>query len=249
MPDRLYISSATVISNNSVYKNGQEIFSGPQGSEVAEFLNAAYKSFRLSYPKFYKMDNLCKLGWLAAEVLMHVNTENEPKEMGNQKPDPGSVSVLLCNASSSLDTDRRYFQTVNQMASPALFVYTLPNIVIGEICIRNGWKGENAFLITENFDAAFFYEQVRLLLSDEQNRICVCGWVELLGQEYKACLFAVEKVNGGQNINFTKKNIESVFNSPGKTIFKGQIKKHFVKSNPSNSIYERVDEQFKGTGN
>jgi hypothetical protein len=138
--------------------------------------------------------------------------------------DPGSITILLCNASSSLDTDTRYYQTVDQMASPALFVYTLPNIVIGEICIRNGWKGENAFFITETFEPSFLYEQVHLLLSDENNRACICGWVEVMGNEYKVGMFAVEKEEEGQNVIFTKRNIEKIFNNPAQTVFGTDIK-------------------------
>jgi hypothetical protein len=171
------------------------------------------------------MDNLCKLGWLCSEVLVNFKTGDElQSDERTQNSDPGSVAVLICNSSSSLDTDIRYYQTVDQMASPALFVYTLPNIVIGEICIRNGWKGENAFFITEYFEPSFLYEQVQLLLTDENNRTCICGWIELMGNEYKACMFAIEKHDDGQSINFTKRNIEKVFNNPANTVFENDIK-------------------------
>lgn len=225
MTEPLYISSTCVISNDAVYKNGQKVFADHGAKDVLEFLNNAYKGLQLSYPKFYKMDNLCKLGWLSAEVLVNFKTGEELQD-GARIPnaDPSSVAVLLINSSSSLDTDIRYYQTVDQMASPALFVYTLPNIVIGEICIRNGWKGENAFFISESFEPAFLYDQVRLMFSDEYNRTCICGWVELLGNDYKSCLFSVEKENDGQSINFTKRNIEKVFNNPANTFFENDIK-------------------------
>lgn len=34
------------------------------------FFTALYKSLGISYPKFYKMDPLCKLGFLGAEILL-----------------------------------------------------------------------------------------------------------------------------------------------------------------------------------
>ena len=79
---------------------------------------------------------------------------------------PEDIGVVLANANSSLDTDIKYFETVKDIASPALFVYTLPNIVIGEICIRHNFKGENAFFIFEEFDAGFIQQYVSNLINN-----------------------------------------------------------------------------------
>lgn len=84
------------------------------------------------------MDDLCKLGYVAAEYLLEGKTF-APLEMG----------MLLANAASSLHTDIRHQQLIDregdQAASPAVFVYTLPNVVSGEICIRHKIQGENTF--------------------------------------------------------------------------------------------------------
>jgi hypothetical protein len=132
------------------------------------------------------MDGLSKLGFLATEVLLKSNIEikNYPAE---------EVGIVLSNASASLDTDIKYYKTVSDFASPALFVYTLPNIVIGEICIRHGFKGENAFFISEKFDAPFIVEYVDNLINNNILQCCICGWVELLKDSYKAALFLVDK--------------------------------------------------------
>ena len=78
--------------------------------------------------KFYKMDNLCKLGYVAAGYLLK-DTNYRPKEIG----------IILANASSSLDTDCKHQAIINKegdkAASPAVFVYTLPNVVLGEILL------------------------------------------------------------------------------------------------------------------
>ena len=89
------------------------------------------------------MDNLSKLGWLASEVLLKNSFDKE-----NYQPE--EIGIVLANANSSLDKDIKYWESVQDMASPSLFVYTLPNIVIGEICIRNHFKGENALYIPRN---------------------------------------------------------------------------------------------------
>jgi hypothetical protein len=180
-----YITASCVIRNNRIYRDGEIVWEhSPAGP--GDFLQSCYQHFGLQYPKFYKMDHLSKLGWLAAELLLtdgFDKAEYPPEEM----------AVVLSNANSSLDTDYRYFATVADIPSPALFVYTLPNIVIGEICIRHKFKGENAFFITESFDAAFIERYVRDLMETGIARACICGWVDVLGDACAAALFLIEK--------------------------------------------------------
>ncbi len=150
------------------------------------------------------MDNLGKLGWLANEVLLQNNFVKE-------KYQPEDVGVVLSNAGSSLDTDIRFYETAKDIASPALFVYTLPNIVIGEICIRHHFKGENAFFIFEEFDAGFIEQYVSNLINNNILQSCICGWVELLGDEYKAVLYLIEKDKNPDSISFTKENLNKIY--------------------------------------
>lgn len=173
---------------------------------VSDFLVSAYRHFEIKYPKFFKMDSLSKLGWLAAEILLKdsFNTENYK---------PQEVAIVLANANSSLDTDLKYYETAKDIASPALFVYTLPNIVIGEICIRHNFKGENAFFISNEFDAEFIHGYVSSLMNDNIFECCICGWVELLGNEYKTVLFLVEKKNCEEKNLFTKENLNKIYQS------------------------------------
>ena len=65
--------------------------------------------------------------------------------------------------------------------------------MIGEICIRHQFKGENAFFVFESFNAAFLAQYVHGLMENGSARACICGWVDVLGEEYKAALFLVEK--------------------------------------------------------
>ena len=168
------------------------------------FLVSAYHHFALQYPKFYKMDNLCKLGWLANEVLLQNSTIKDRYQ-------PGEIGVVLSNASSSLDTDTRYYETAKNIASPALFVYTLPNIVIGEICIRHHFNGENAFFISDEFDAGFIEQYVSNLINNNILQSCICGWVEFMEDQYKAALFLVEKGKAPGSVLFTKENINKIY--------------------------------------
>ncbi|MBK5273182.1 MAG: hypothetical protein JJE22_19445 [Bacteroidia bacterium] len=205
MSEDIYITASCLISNHVVYKNEQAIFKTKE-PDVTAFLIAAYHHFQLQYPKFYKMDNLSKMGWLATELLV-----KDSFQAGKYEPE--DIGVVLANASSSLDTDIKYYETAKDIASPALFVYTLPNIVIGEICIRHHFKGENAFFVFDQFDAGFIEQYVSNLINNNILQACICGWVELLDDQYKTVLFLVEKDRGGPNSLFTKENINKTYQS------------------------------------
>jgi len=175
-----------------------------EGNSVGtEWLLMVYKHFRFGYPKFYKMDNLSKLGWLATEVLL--------QNMDLKTYQPHDVGIVLTNKSSSLDTDFKYFETVKTIASPALFVYTLPNIVIGEISIRHQLKGENVLFVTKKFDIGFMLQYVQGLFTAGSVQSCICGWLEYFGTTIEAAMYLVEKSDNGTAIPFTKENINKIY--------------------------------------
>ena len=200
-----YITASCIISNNIVYKNGLSVVE-EKGAELPEFLVAAYRHFEWQYPKFFKMDNLSKLGWLANEILLQNSFDKE-------KYSAEDVGIVLSNANSSLDNDIRYYETTKTMASPALFVYTLPNIVIGEISIRHHFKGENAFFIFDAFDAEFIEQYVSNLINNNILQCCICGWVDVLDDKYNATLFLIEKDKSNNSVNFTKENLNKIYQS------------------------------------
>lgn len=198
----LFISAYCVINNFVVYKNSKPLFE-EKGLELPEFLIAAYRNFNLQYPKYFKMDNLSKLGWLANEVLLQDGFDKH-------KYKPEDIGIVFSNTNSSLDTDIKYYETAKTIASPAQFVYTLPNIVIGEISIRHHFKGENAFFIFDEFDAGFIEQYVSNLVNNNILQCCICGWVEVMGDSYHASLFLIEKDKSEDSVNFTKENLNKI---------------------------------------
>ena len=198
-----HITASCIISNHIIYKNEKPVFENKTAG-LPDFLLSAYRHINLTYPKFYKMDNLCKLGWLATEVLLK-------NSFDAAKYKPEDIGIVLSNANASLDNDIKYLETTKEIASPALFVYTLPNIVIGEISIRHNFKGENAFFIFEEFDAGFIEQYVSNLMNNDILQCCICGWVELLKDEYKAALFLIEKDKSADSVNFTKENLTKIY--------------------------------------
>lgn len=201
-----YITSCCIIRNETITKNGKVVYAKTE-KDVSAFLLDAYDHFSMGYPKYFKMDRLSKLGFLAAEVLLK-DSFNAAKYKEEEK------GIVLSNANASLDTDLRYIESVKIMASPALFVYTLPNIVIGEISIRNGFKGENGFFISDDFDADFLHFYVNDLFANHGIKVCICGWVDILDDNYKAVLYLVENEGLEENL-FTINNLNNLYLTHG----------------------------------
>ena len=166
------------IRPGAVESKGTTVFSSSE-TDFAPFIREAYKHLGENNMKFYKMDNLCKLGYVAAEYLLK-DTNYRPKEIG----------IILANASSSLDTDCKHQAIISKegdkAASPAVFVYTLPNVVLGEICIRHKIQGENTFFVRRQSDAASLEDYARIVMAKSKLRTCIIGWCELLDGHYQA---------------------------------------------------------------
>ncbi len=183
----LYISSYCLIREQKVIVNDQLRFYKENFVNFADFIKSFFKQEGIVYPKFYKMDNLSKLGFLSAEMVLGTSVTN----YNNQ----ALSGVVLANSSASLDTDILHQESIKDRSryfpSPSVFVYTLPNIVIGEICIRHKMKGENVFLISETFETEILVNYVNELIQNKRIPNCLCGWVELMGDKYEALMCMV----------------------------------------------------------
>jgi hypothetical protein len=205
MSKEYFITNYCSLRSRSVSEKGIVLF---QGNELkpASFFTEVYKHFGFSYAKFYKMDSLCKLGYLASEILLkhrEVNGEN--------------TGVILYNAASSLDTDRNHQQSISDrnawFPSPSVFVYTLPNIVIGEICIRHKIFGEGGFFVTRKYEPLEVYEYVKYLLDENVMQTCITGWVEYDGDHYDCFMMLVQKSAAESEgfVIFDPQNIHEIY--------------------------------------
>lgn len=165
------LSSAS-ITETEARRNGELIlnFSGD--------LIDLYRHLGVSHPKFHKMDRLSQLGFLGAHLLLDPIKE---ELTANDE----AVAIVIANTSSSIETDRTYWSGVGDegTGSPAKFVYTLPNIVIGEICIY--WKqfGETQFLVLPEFNEERMMAEAELLLSNSSAKYVLAGWAEVNNTE------------------------------------------------------------------
>ncbi|MBK8352225.1 MAG: 3-oxoacyl-ACP synthase [Saprospirales bacterium] len=167
------------INNLGAFFN-DELLLKNDSNDFETFTNNLYKQLDIKYPKFYKMDNLCKIGFLASEIaLKNIDL--------HQKYSADKIGIHIINTNSSIDTDIKYQKLINQgTASPAVFVYTLPNIVIGEISIKNNFKGENLLMVSENYDIELQYNYINSLFISNSIDACICGFVDYTETAYEA---------------------------------------------------------------
>lgn len=205
MKGPISISAYVLLRNNQIILDGKLIFEN-KGMSATEFLQAAYDHFQINYPKFFKMDNLCKTGFLATELLLrgkNLSEQFQPEEMG----------VIFSNANSSLDTDIRYEASIATNPSPSLFVYTLPNVLIGELCIRHRIKGETACFVFDIFDADFQSGYVNLLLGSDKIKTCISGWGDYYDGKAEAFFYLAETKEGEGLLEHTAENLNRLWHT------------------------------------
>lgn len=197
------------ITPTGVSVDGNDL-SVEKSEEGASILSAIYKQYIGNYPKFYKMDQLCKLGFVASELLLQAETEilENKSTVAAKQTDEAMVSsekmarqdraVVLFNHSSSVDADRKYMATIsdkdNYFPSPSVFVYTLPNIVTGEIAIRNKYQGETSFYILPKRNDKQMEEVLQTTFCDLQTQSVLTGWIDYEDtSHFEAELWIVER--------------------------------------------------------
>ena len=179
------VLSQVIVNQNNVNLNHHSISVNAIGKSL---LTEIYKQFIGDYPRFYKMDILSRLGFVASElVLKSVTGFTEYDQM----------AVILFNRNSSLCADKEYQTSLcadNYFPSPSSFVYTLPNLVAGEIALRHGIHEETSFYILPNKNEATMNKLIQLSLSRPTISYCLVGWLECIGEEvFEAELKLIKK--------------------------------------------------------
>jgi hypothetical protein len=142
------------------------------------FAKEAYKSLELNYPKFHKMDNLSKLAFLASEMIL-------------KDEDHSRTALVFANRSSSLDTDFKYQESINDQEN--YFRVGLCIHITQYLCRRNQHQAQNAdrecIFVLDEFDEQFLNDYSEQILQSGKADKVLCGWVELYQENYKAFVY------------------------------------------------------------
>lgn len=159
-----------------------------EGKEHHSLLTFLYKQMIGNYPKFYKMDGLSRLGFAASEILLNAEKGETDKER----------AIIFFNHSSSIASDRNYKESINDknnyFPSPSIFVYTLPNIVTGEIAIRNHFHGETSFFILPDKDERLMEEILQASCRDAQSKSFLTGWIDYEDERHFEAELKIKKM-------------------------------------------------------
>lgn len=174
-----------IIAPSQVTLDGTMVFEMP-AVKSDEFFRSVYHHLALDYPKFFKMDRLCKLAFLGTELLVKAAGETLLEE---------NIALCFFNGQSSLDTDLQHQRLISAKSkvSPSVFVYTLANIMLGEIAIRHRWYGENLLILAPKFDYDAWMLEAEVLLKAKRASSVLGGWVDLLGEDYRLELYLVKE--------------------------------------------------------
>jgi hypothetical protein len=204
------VTKYCLIRDNRIIINGEAGYHAEPTVPFIEFIKGAYRHYKFNYLKFFKMDELSKLAYLGSEVLLQNDhyLESYPS---------GKIGLILSNCASSLDSDIKHQKTINDknnyFPSPSVFVYTLPNIMIGEICIRHKINGENAMFVSEKFDPEQLWQCSEMLLSSGKASTVISGWVDVMYDSFAAFLYIIENDNLPETRQTQIKNNSYICNS------------------------------------
>lgn len=197
-----YITTYCRISTNSISVNDTKKSS--INTDLTSNLLDIYKLEELKYPKFHKMDLLAKAAFIGCELILKENYK-----LKNYKDD--EIALVFANSESSEHSDLKFEKSYqNNNPSPSQFVYTLPNILLGEIAIKNKWFGENIFLVLPTFDAGEIKQQIELMLMND-SKACLCGWINVNDSNVDIFLFTIEK-NKSNGVKLTETNLIKLYN-------------------------------------
>mgnify|MGYP004622069845 FL=1 len=177
-PRKMRKSTTVEINAGEVLVNDSAVFSD-KSADFGTFIREAFKSRGENNMKFYKMDDLCKLGYVAAAWLL------DGIEFGEEE-----CGMVLSGKYGCLDTDMKHQQIIDKegdaASSPAVFVYTLPNVVAGEISIRHHIKGENTWFWSDDRTMSDLKHYASLMAGASDLRYCIIGHLDFLNGEYFA---------------------------------------------------------------
>lgn len=167
-PTQVCSSHRVLITPQSVVVDGRE---HPVTETGKALLTELYKSCAEENPKFYKMDLFSRVVYIATELLV--------QQMPSMN---GEFSILLFNRSSSIVADRKHIAQIadreNFYPSPSIFLYTLPNIALGEVAIRHACTGETSLYILEEKSEQRIREVVESVMSQSDMQTLIAGWVD-----------------------------------------------------------------------
>lgn len=132
-----------------------------------------FKKYLADGSRFFKMDLYSRLAYVGSSLLAKDSLENT---------DPEDRALLIFTQNGSVLADRKHLSTFSDpesfFPSPAVFINTLPNVVLGEIAVKNDIKGETTLVLLPDRDEAAMDRIIQATVSATRPAVTICGWVD-----------------------------------------------------------------------
>ena len=176
-----------VIGDGGVNVDGEVVFAD-ENADYHVFIRDAFKAGGGQNMKFYKMDDFCKLAYVATDRLLDGIVFGEEE-----------CRMVLSGRYGCLDTDMKHQQIIDSEgdagASPAVFVYTLPNVAAGEVSIRHHIKGENTWFWSDDKQMRDIRQYAGMMMAAQDLKYCIIGYFDCIAGKYEAVFKLLERQN------------------------------------------------------
>jgi len=145
----------------------------PLESRGSALVTEIFKKYLADGSRFFKMDLYSRLAYAGMSLLAKDALEGY---------DPEDVALFVFTQQGSLLADRKHLSTFSNpdefFPSPAVFINTLPNVVLGEIAVKNNIKGETTLVLLPDRDEAAIQRIMEASLAATRPAVVLCGWVD-----------------------------------------------------------------------
>ena len=178
-PTRAEVSYETVkqvsITPESLRMDGADV---PVEANGAALVSELYKKYLSDGSRFFKMDLFSRLAYVGTGLLAKDALEGIA---------PEEIAILLFTVNGSVLADRKHLSTYTHTdeyyPSPSVFINTLPNVVLGEIAMKNTIKGETTLVMLPEKDEPLNEKIVAATLAATRPTAVMAGWVDCTAED------------------------------------------------------------------
>ena len=145
----------------------------PLENRGASLITEVFKKYLADGSRFFKMDLYSRLAYVGTSLLAKDSLADY---------DPEDVALVIFTQNGSVLADRKHLSTFSNpeefYPSPAVFINTLPNVVLGEIAVKNNVKGETTLVLLPSRDEAAMSRIIEATGSVTGPAVMICGWID-----------------------------------------------------------------------
>ena len=158
------------ITPDSLVVDGQAVPLEARGSSL---VTEIFKKYLADGSRFFKMDLYSRLAYVGTSLLAKDTLDAY---------DPEDRALFVFTQNGSVLADRKHLSTFSDpkefYPSPAVFINTLPNVVLGEIAVKNSIKGETTLVLLPDREETVIQQIMEASMSATRPGVVIYGWVD-----------------------------------------------------------------------